>query len=106
MYEDKKKPDIYLGSGIKLKISEDEVGTVFGYEDCPVSEWGGWLFGPSIQNTGCSLISGKSVVDVRVILSDGSVIKESWRITEGYGPSVTGLSVERPNGWKLRETGS
>jgi hypothetical protein len=46
------------------------------------------------------------VVDVRVILSDGSVIKESWRITEGYGPSVTGLSVERPNGWKLRETGS
>lgn len=97
------QPDLYLGGGIELQVSEDHIGTVFGYDECPQGDMPEWLFGPSVQNTNCTLLSGKEFVNVRLILSDGSVVKESWRVTEGVGPTGTGIQIERPDGWLLRE---
>lgn len=93
------EPDIYFGAGIHLQISESEIATVFGNDDCG-NQKSNKLLGESISEKGCTLLTGKSHVEVRLLLRDGSVLNEKWPVTEGVGQRVR---VERPNGWIIRE---
>lgn len=90
-------PEIYLGSGIELQISESETATVFGYDDCPESNI--WLFEKHPHSNKCVKLTGNKSVDVRLIHSDGSVSKEKWSVSG----DANKISLIRPNGFQIRE---
>lgn len=100
--KDQSSPKVFIAGGVQLEVDEGEVATIFGYDDCP-EQSNNWLFGPSTHQQNCALITDKKSVNVRLILSDGSVIKESWLIAETYAGLAKRYEVKRPNGWLLRE---
>lgn len=100
--ESKNQPDIYFGSGISLLIAERQTAKVFGSDECP-EQGVKWLFGPTINEGGCTLLTGMKTVDVRLEIDDGTSIQETWVVKEGVGPTSAGIQLSRPNGWILRE---
>mgnify|MGYP000344930430 CR=1 FL=1 len=93
----------YLGSGIELQLGEGETATVFGYEDCPGGDRAQWLFGPSVLKNGCTKLTGRKTVNVRIIMPDGVVVKEKWYVAGGIEHIGTGVQLTRQNGWLVRE---
>lgn len=100
--ESNDKPTIYLGAGTVVLISEGDTAEVYGPDQCPKSG-NEWLFGPTVETSGCTLLSGMDAVNVRLLLPDGSVLNEIWSVAEGVGPNGSGVQVVRPNGWIPRE---
>lgn len=60
----------YFASGIKLKVSENNIATVFGYDDCPIIDF---LFGSKLSNGNCIKLVDNQLSNVRLINQDGSV---------------------------------
>jgi hypothetical protein len=90
-------PELYLGGGIKLQVSDTGIATVFGYDECPKND--NWLFGSKPTTLGCTKITGHDTVNVRLIHNDGSVNVETWSVSGG----TKEMSLTRPNGFQIRE---
>lgn len=82
-----KSQAIYLPAGAILQVGDDLNAAVFGYDECP--ENGG---------TDCVMLTGKSQVDVRLIQSDGTPVKEVWIIER----EEDRFQMVRPNGWIVK----
>lgn len=92
-------PMVYLGSGVKLEIADGQTAHVFGYGECPDSS-SQLLFGLSALSKGCTRLTDRHQVDVRLIMQDGLVTIETWNVI-WRGQDV---SLKRPNGWMVRES--
>ncbi|MCS4309469.1 hypothetical protein M2404_003841 [Rheinheimera pacifica] len=99
------RANVYLGSGVKVQIAENEVATVFGYDDCPDQSVFSWQFGPTAQSFGCTLFTGTNAVKVRLIHPEGYVFIEKWQISEQKGTGGRAYIAKRPNGWVVRSPG-
>ncbi|PKM47086.1 MAG: hypothetical protein CVV05_01475 [Gammaproteobacteria bacterium HGW-Gammaproteobacteria-1] len=97
-----KQPDIYLGAGVILQISEAETATVYGRDKCPGHEMPEWLFGTAVESEGCTQLSGRNSVPV-ILITDHGRLEEMWTVTEDDGPYGARITIKRPDGWVLRE---
>lgn len=82
-------PDVYLRSGIKVKISDDQSATMFGYDNCP---------SPNEHQTCVKLVPNR-LVSVRLIFESGVVGREKWRVNVINGDKYT---LSRPNGFMVK----
>lgn len=97
-----KQPDIYLGAGVILQISEAETAKVYGRDKCPAHEMPEWLFGPAVEGEGCTRLSGMNSVPV-ILITDHGRLEEMWTVTEENGPYGAHITIKRPGGWVLSE---
>lgn len=98
-----KQPDVYLGAGSILQISETETATVYGRDKCPSHEMPEWLFWPpAVERVGCTKLSGMNSVPV-ILITDHGRLEEMWTVTEENGPYGARITIKRPDGWVLSE---
>jgi hypothetical protein len=90
-------PAIYLGAGIRLQVSDSNVATVFGYDECPST--GSWLFARKPITNGCVRLTGNDSVKVRLINSDGSVTIHKWTVAG----NIEKVTITTESGFQVRE---
>lgn len=91
-------PDVYFSSGIKLQVSESRTATVFGYDECPVAENSVLLFPIESELEGCTMLTGKDLVKVRLLNEDGSIVIQTWSVSNDKGK----FTVMTPDGFLVR----
>ncbi len=90
------KPNIILGAGTVLKLSETETAEVFGPDLC---ESGFEDNNPKDNTSGCTILTNHESVEVTLIVEGKKPFKEVWAVS--VGPNKSGYQLTRPNGWMV-----
>lgn len=89
------QPNVMLGAGAEVQISENKTAKVFGPDLC---EMGFGDDDPIDDVPGCTLLTGKDQVKVTLLVEDEK-LQETWAVARDNDR----YTLVRPNGYLIRE---